>query len=152
MSDAKFNSLNDAEIAWVGEELARARQYTGACCPEDPEASMNPETLDRVFKMCREAKPDDNEVNNIINAVGIAFGHYLVENLPARWYAVTDQYGCDLAVAEVRGDAQMFVCPTNLVAKRWQDGTTDFLSYVFTGIMARQKDPFQPGNRRNYRG
>ena len=72
---------------------------------------------------------DGNYANAVINAIGIAFGQYLVDTLGFQWCTVSDSHGQELAVVALPDTAKVLVFPPNLVAKRWESGTTDFLSY-----------------------
>jgi hypothetical protein len=127
--------LNEAELAWVTQECENARRIVDQYSPSDRDTALTPEVLDRAFKAACAANPQDpDHANAIINAIGIAFGQYLVDQLGLRWAAVTDEHGCELSVVGDLSEGNMVVRPTNLVAKRWVNGTTDFLWYVFRGV------------------
>ncbi|MCG8407459.1 MAG: DUF3806 domain-containing protein [Phycisphaerales bacterium] len=131
----KIEPLNPAERDWVTEELGNAQRLVKQFSPVDEGARMTPGVLDRVFKQAYESNPNDSDHGNaVINAVGIAFGQYLVDELGYEWVMVTDEHGCEIAVVALPGTANVLVFPPNLVAKRWVSGTTDFLWYVYQGI------------------
>lgn len=134
--DQRIEPLNEAEQAWVRDEIARARELVRYYCPDTPDAPLTPEILDRVFADAYDAAPDGDGdyANAMINAVGIAFGQYLVDTLGFEWCAVFDSEGQEIAVVALPDTAKVRVFPPNLVAKRWQNGTTDFLGYVYKGI------------------
>lgn len=135
MNERRIEPLNDAEQRWVATELDDARRLVDALSPADAGAALTPEVLDRAFKAARaSAGQDADAANAIINAVGMAFGQYLVEQLGLKWVAVFDDDGSEIAVVGLPGQADMLIFPPNLVAKRWVDGTTDFLGYVYKGI------------------
>ncbi len=135
MSDQKIEPLNEAEQDWVVEELGNAALLVRHFSPDDVGVPFRPEVLDRAYKAAYESDPDDLDHSNaVINAVGMAFGQYLVDTLGFEWAKVTDKHGCELAVVALPGTADVIVFPTNLVAKRWEAGTVDFLWYVFLGI------------------
>lgn len=136
MTKQRIEPMNEAERAWIRDELANARRLISLHAPDVGDDPYTPEVLDRVFKAAYEsARPSDADYANVtINAIGIAFGQYLVETLRFEWCAVFDGYGQELAVVGLPGKANVLVFPPNLVAKRWTAGTTDFLWYVYKGI------------------
>jgi hypothetical protein len=135
MPDQRIEPLNDAEQQWVTRELANARQLVDLLSPSDAGAALVPEVLDRAYKAAREAAGQSAEAaNSVINAVGMALGQYLVDQLGFKWVAVFDKDGSEIAVVALPGEANVLVFPPNLVGKRWVEGTTDFLCYVYKGI------------------
>lgn len=136
MAEQRIEPLNEAEQAWVRDELDNARRLVLLHCPDAGDDPLTPRILDRTFKAAYESAPasDADYANATINAVGIAFGQYLVDTLGLEWCAVFDDQGQELAVVGLPGKANTLVFPPNLVAKRWFAGTTDFLWYVYEGI------------------
>jgi hypothetical protein len=135
MPDQRIESLNDAEQQWIARELVNARQLVDLLSPSDAGAALVPEVLDRAYKAAREAAGQSAEAaNSVINAVGMAFGQYLVDQLWFKWVVVFDKDGSEIAVVALPGEANVLVFPPNLVGKRWVEGTTDFLGYVYKGI------------------
>ena len=135
-NDQHIEPLNDAELAWVTEELANAQKLVAKHCPGVTCEALTPQILDRAYARAYESAPDSDAeyANAVINAIGIAFGQHLVDTLGFEWCAVFDAHGQELAVVAFPDTAKMLVFPPNLVAKRWTDGTTDFLTYVDKGI------------------
>lgn len=139
MPEQRIEPLNDAEQRWVTAELGNARTLVDTLSPEDAGAKLTPEVLDRAFKAARASAGENADAANaIINAVGMAFGQYLVDQLGFKWVAVFDKDGSEIAVVALPGKADMLVFPPTLVAKRWGTGTTDFLGYVYKGIQEDQ--------------
>jgi hypothetical protein len=135
MAEQRIEPLNDAEQRWITAELGNARALVDSVSPDDAGSALSPIVLDRAFKAARlSAGVDANAANAIINAIGMAFGQYLVDQLGFSWVAVFDKDGSEIAVVALPGQADMLVFPPNLVAKRWASGTTDFLDYVYEGI------------------
>ncbi len=136
MARQKIKPLNEAERQWVVVEVANARRLVEIMSPADAESEMSPEVLDRVYKTAREAAGNDaSGANAIINAVGMAFGQYLVDKLGFGWVTVFDRHGAELAVIALPGHADIVVFPPNLVGKRWESGTVNFLNDVYLGIV-----------------
>lgn len=136
MPTQKIEPLNNAEKAWVATELSNARTLVAQDSGKDIQATITLEALDQSFKACcANIDPKNGKaINGIINTIGIAFGQYLVEHLGMEWAAVTDEYGCDLAVVGLQGKADVLVFPTNFVAKRWERREVDFLVISFQQI------------------
>lgn len=151
MSEQRIEPLNEAEQAWVRDELANARQLVSLHCPDAANAPLTPAILDLAYKAAYEAAPeaDADYANATINAVGIAFGQCLVDTLGFEWCAVLDEHGQELAAVARLGACNIQVFPPNLVAKRWETGTTDFLCYVYQGIeeeLARFREEASAGH------
>jgi len=136
MSERRIEPLNDAERAWVVDECANARRLVELHWSDSTDHQLTPAILDRAFIAAYKAAPksDVDYVNSTINAIGIAFGQYLVDTLGFQWCAVFDDDGQELAVIALPDTAKVLVFPPNLVAKRWFAGTTDFLVDVYAGI------------------
>jgi hypothetical protein len=108
--------LNEDEIAWVAENLEIAKKIVGAYT-FGAQATLEPQSLDKAFLGWSENDQGKTvEANKLVNALGIAFGQYLVDRLGMRWAVVSDETGTDLAVHGSPGDILIF--PTSAVAKR----------------------------------
>jgi hypothetical protein len=134
----KIELANDAERAWIIECLDNARRFVATFSPADKDQQLTLDALDRAFRAyCDHADRGDGQtINNVINAVGIAFGQHLVDQLGLEWAAVTDQFGCELAVVGMRGTRDFLVFPPNFVAKRWERREVDFLALSYNAIAA----------------
>lgn len=136
MAHQKIQPLNASEQQWVTAELANARKLVELLNPADAQAELTPVVLDRTYKAAREAAGDDaSSANPIINAIGMSFGQYLVDQLGFSWVVVSDRQGSELGVLAFPGQADMIVLPPNLVGKRWAAGTVDFLEDIYRGIV-----------------
>ena len=138
MANQKIEPVSDGERAWIAESIQSAYSIVLRYSPGDKDDVSSLDALDRAFKaFCEHAdRTDGTTVNAVINAIGIAFGQYLIDHLGMEWAAVTDQFGCDLAVVGMRGTADFLVFPPNFVAKRWERKEVDFLKRSFEGIAA----------------
>ena len=72
----------------------------------------------------------------ITNAVGMAFGQYLVDRLGFQWVAVFDDHCAEVAVVALPGRGDLLIFPPNLVGKRWQSGVTAFLVPIYEEVAA----------------
>jgi hypothetical protein len=116
----RVEPLNDAERAWVAENVAAAR---GALREGGvPDGAVTAESLDELWTIAR-AQAEDPTV--AINLVGLALGQLLVNRFGLDWVALTDEHGTEIAV---RGPSNFTVFPTNFVAKRYETGETGFIA------------------------
>jgi hypothetical protein len=130
-----ISELTEKENTWVAEQVEAANKFVDSFSPTDSEKPLNLASLDRAFKAWIATEPSDvDRINDVINAVGIAFGRFLVEGAGLRWVIATDEGGSDLAVFGLPGTADVLVYPANLVAKRWERRETDFLVKLYGEI------------------
>lgn len=124
--DQTLSDLTAAEEKWIELQLEMAKAFVTAHSPEDSERALTAASLDRAFKnwMSRETQ-DADTTNEAINAVGIAFGQILSQDIGLRWVIATDGHGSDLALHNPVGE--ILIYPANFVAKRWERRETDFL-------------------------
>ena len=116
---ASFASLTPAEESWLNTQLAAAAELAAIHCPDGANVPLSPAVLDRVWAAWVASAPTEPAVINAgINAVGIAFGSYLVQNSGFSWVIASDEWGTDLAVLALPGTADVLVYPANFVAKR----------------------------------
>jgi hypothetical protein len=122
--------LNDAELAWVADNVAAAREAI-VDAGIDATGTFTGEALDELWATLRADEIGDP--NASINLVGLAFGQMLVDRFPLDWVALTDEHGTEIAL---RGQSDFTVFPTNFVAKRYESGDTGFLA-PFVAEVAR---------------
>jgi hypothetical protein len=127
-------------MEWVESNLGVARALVAAYTGREQEALPNVELLDEVYaawraEWLRQPSGERDDPNVYINAIGLAFGQALVDELGLQWAVVTDDYGTEIAVHGQPGDVLVF--PPNLVAKRFETGETGFLAPVFNEIVDR---------------
>lgn len=117
---------NEAEMAWIAENLDVARSLVAgpAGGPLDP-ASLDEALLD----WSRQDQAARIEPNALANALGLAFGQWLVERLGMRWAVVTDEHGTDIAVHGSPSDILIF--PTTAVAKRIENEDAPFFKDLY---------------------
>ncbi len=124
-------SLHSDDQAWIADSLVRAteraRQYG------DPPTSTRP-SLEALDAMWTAGLGDPAQANELINLVGLAIGQHLVETLDFAWVAVADEHGTDVGVYGQPGD--IVICPTALVAKRWERKQAPFVVETVAAIVA----------------
>lgn len=120
--EERVEPLNDAERAWVAGMVDAARAVlkdTGI----RQDGEIDAESLDELWAQLR-SEPQENP-NDAINLVGLAFGQVLVDRFGLEWAVVTDKQGTEIAV---RGPSAFTVFPTNFLGKRYESGDTGFLA------------------------
>jgi Domain of unknown function (DUF3806) len=125
----RVESLNDAEVRWVADNVAEARRKVEE---HGLGGGLTPESLDELWALLLSEGPDDP--NAVVNLVGLALGQLLVDRFGLGWVALTDQYGTEIAV---RGPSNLTVFPTNFVAKRYESGERGFVA-PFVEAVARR--------------
>jgi hypothetical protein len=121
--------LTEAERDWVAQHLHLAQELLAELSPVERGKALTPEVLDRLYAYWWSRKSQmEIDPNHVINAVGIAFGQYLVDVCGLQWVAVMKGATGEIAVHGERGDLQLF--PPNLVAKRYERGETYVLNEI----------------------
>lgn len=135
--DQMITDLTDREKDWVAAQRQAAAGFVSTASPTNAGQPLPLAVLDRAFKAWLAKDPTDaNEINAVINAVGVVFGDHLVEGTGLKWVIATDPHGSDLAVYGLPGSGDVLVYPANLIAKRWERRETDFLEEVYGEMSA----------------
>jgi len=133
--EQKIDPLTNNEEAWVTTQLENAARLVGEYSPSDAGQPLTLAALDRAYAAWVTSGPSDgNQIDAIINAVGLAFGCFLVDQVGFKWVIATDQYGTDMAIYALPGTGDVLVYPANFVAKRWERRETNFLQRSFQQI------------------
>jgi hypothetical protein len=121
---------NPAELRWIQENLALAQQLVQLFAPELATLTLDPHALDEAYaRWFAQHRPEQEDPNPIINAVGLAYGQYMADQLSLEWTVVSDAQGTDIAL---HGEPnQVLIFPTALVAKRYYSRQTGFLSLLY---------------------
>ena len=131
----EFEELRDSEVLWIKDQTEAAVGFVDKYSPGDAGQPLTLDALDRAFSVWLISEsPETDEVNAVINAVGIAFGSFLVRDAGFSWTVATDEHGCEMAVLALPGQADVLVYPANFVAKRWERREASFLAASFAKI------------------
>lgn len=125
-----------AEKSWIEGQIRSAIQFITDFSPSDSDNPLTLTALDSAFKAWLASDPAPATINDVVNAVGTAFGELLVKGGEFRWVIVSDEHGADLAILALPGQGDVLVFPGNFVAKRWERRETDFLERSFANITA----------------
>ncbi|MCE9554934.1 MAG: DUF3806 domain-containing protein [Planctomycetes bacterium] len=91
--------------------------------------ALTPPELDMIFSRWVNDDEEKESADTIANALGAAFGEYLVDHHAFRWVCVTDEYGTEIGVRHDMRETMAF--PRSSVQKRIDDGSTDFFQDVY---------------------
>src|SRR6266487_2501840 len=100
----RIEELNDAERNLLTSNIDAARRLVADYAPADQSGSLDAGILDRTYSAwLANGETDGNRINQVINAIGSAFGQMLVDAAGFRWVVATDQYGCEMAILALPG-------------------------------------------------
>ena len=131
----ELTPLTIAESQWRGQQLEAARQLVERYCGTS-ELPPTLASLDAAVDGWTDDATDDRpEANDLVNAVGVAFGHHLAKAAGLTWVMATDEAGTELALRREAGDVLVYPC--NLVAKRIVDAERGFVQPVYDELVTR---------------
>ncbi len=133
--EQKISELNESERAWLKAQLAVAASFAETFAPAGKNDLLSLSSMDRAFAAWIATEPGDGVlINDIVNAVGMAFGNTLVERLDFEWVVASDNQGTEMAVYALPGKGDVLVYPANFVAKRWERREINFLEPSYQKI------------------
>jgi hypothetical protein len=138
--DRSFDPLSEPEARYVSEQLVRAHDFALALDPRAECVCPSLASLDRAFENYLAAGGEPSDANEVVQAVGAAFGARLVEALGFQWVIATDEYGTDLAVLARRGRGDVTIYPVDFVAKRYERQEAPFLVAAFDSISKQLRE------------
>jgi Domain of unknown function (DUF3806) len=137
----RIEELNDAERQWIASCIDAARQMVTAFSPNDSGKPIDASILDRAYAgWLATNESDGNRINEVINAIGFAFGQLLVTESGFRFVVATDDQGCEMAILALPGKGDVLVYPSHLVDKRWRTRETGFLVPLHRVITDQVRD------------
>ena len=136
-----FQQLSDAERKWIDANLRVAESFIATYSAPDSAAPLSPAVLDRAFAAWLETGESDvQQINALINAVGIAFGSLLVQEAGFSWVVASDEHGTEMAVLALPGTGDVLVYPANFIAKRWERKEGTFMEACFADMVRRTRE------------
>jgi len=127
--------VSEEEIAWINMKLNAAKLFIKAFSPDDAGKEITLPILDKAFTAWMETAPTDvQQINDVIDNVGIVFGQKLVDNLGLNWVIAKDQNGIDFAVFGLPNKGDVLFYPVNIIAKGWERKETNFIENQYINI------------------
>jgi hypothetical protein len=127
--------VNEEEIAWINMKLEAAKMFIKAFSPDDAGKEITLTILDRAFTSWMATTPTDvQQINEVIDNVGIVVGQKLVDDLGLNWVVTKDQNGIDLAVLAYPKKGDVLFYPIKLIAERVERRETDFIENLYNNI------------------
>lgn len=131
--DQKIIDLNNGEREWLNNNLTGIRGLVSSIIGLDDIDCLLPSYLEESYKVWFASHNRGvDDPNPMINAFGIGFGQYLVDNNNLEWKNLQDEFGTEIAVYRTPGDILLF--PPNLVAKRYEKEEIEFFVPLYNGI------------------
>ncbi len=137
-TEQQITSFGPSENAWLEECRSLA---TSLGLKYGSGGVLTPDELDVVFSRWMIEDRDKEPANSVANALGVAFGDFLVDNHEFRWVVVTDEYGKTTAVRHQYSEVMAF--PTSSVAKRIDDNEPEcfqVLHAMILDVLARSEN------------
>ena len=143
-SETEVDAPTAAELEWIRANLEVAGELAAMQGAARTSVTEDPAVLDRIFDSWladwEEGGSDARgvEPNDLVNAVGLAFGQLLVDTLGFEWVVATDAGGTELAVRAQPGD--VLVYPANAAAKRLERRETGAFVPLYREVRARVEE------------
>lgn len=133
----RFRELGGAEQVWLARRLSEAvrfiERYTGSV-----NGAFDPARLNAAFTAWDRCDVHEREEEReVVNALGTAFGQWLVDTQSMRWVVLTDGGDDDFGLRHAR--LEITVVPLTIAARRMQSGIDDFFS-VLGHLIQREID------------
>ncbi|MHA7814228.1 MAG: DUF3806 domain-containing protein [Phycisphaerales bacterium] len=153
MSDQQIQAepLSHAERNWINEQRAACLNFVNQLLERDAEPTPSIPDLHHAFDVWLDQfvkstakrklfskKPHAIDPNAIALSFGVVFGDHLAEATSLDWMIVTDAYGTDMmlyAPGEVGKYTDVINAPMNMVAKRIESRTRDWLEPTFNAVV-----------------
>jgi hypothetical protein len=134
----EIKPVNANEQHWIAGNLKAAENLVAMFSPMDAGKPISPAALDTLYgKLLDAGKTDPEEVNSIINMIGVAFGDCIIRESNFEWAVVTDEQGSELAIVADPQGIKTMVFPANFIAKRWERKETNFIEESFHKILSQ---------------
>ena len=111
-----FTNLDNSQKLFIKHCLEGADTLIKKYQSKSSIDNYNPNTLDSIIDQWNvDSTKFACSENYFVNAIGVAFGHFLVTTYNMKWKMVTDEYGTDYATTI--DDIKLTNFPLNSVAK-----------------------------------
>ena len=118
------------EKAWLDQGIAAAQ---GLGVKYGSSGPLNPAELDVVFSRWFHEEGEKEDGDLIANALGAAYGEWLIEECGFKWVFITDEHGSKHAIRHAVGEVTGF--PRSSVQKRIEAREEGFFVNLHAGIL-----------------
>ncbi|MGK2862554.1 MAG: DUF3806 domain-containing protein [Chitinophagaceae bacterium] len=136
-----FINLDNSQKLFIKHSLKSADTLIKKYLPNFSIDNLTPKVLDTIIdKWNLDSTKFSCSENDLINAIGTAFGFYLVKTYNMKWTMVTDEYGSDYATTI--SDIKLTNFPLNSVAKaidQKREGSLQTISLMTKGQIEELK-------------
>jgi len=90
--------LTTEQIDFVNHNLTTAKTIISKYASDKADKPFDSKTLDIVLEKWSSSTADKEKPEEIVDAIGAAFGQGIVDELNCEWKLITDEYGTDITV------------------------------------------------------
>jgi len=131
----KIVKANEEEIAWINMKLEAAGLFIKTFSPDDAGKEITLTILDKAFTAWMATDPTDvQQINEVLDNVGIVLGQKIVDNLGLNWVTAKDQNDVDLAVFGYPNKGDILFYPVKLIAQGFERKETNFIENLYINI------------------
>ncbi len=150
-NSVSVDNLSEKEVEWLSLQRGLARELVGIFTESACEGSPTVEDLEITYNkyMAHFLYPPRKgllrkkslviDPNPFVLSIGTAFGDCIVANTTLEWMIITDEFGTDVGLytpGVSAGHTDIVTHPINLVAKRFESKTTNWIEDVYSSLIA----------------
>jgi len=144
---ATIKGLKETEREWIEQAIVRAMMLVRSYRIAGDHPKLTPAVLDQTYAAWLAHPLADMEATGVFNALGVAFGQYLVDHAGMRWVVYAKEGQTDIAAYRASGKVVVF--PTHVIRKRYPNRSTNFLAPMYSDMvkslsMAAKPEPKSP--------
>jgi hypothetical protein len=98
--ESEISELTNEQKDFLERDLDYAKQLVSKYLKRKVDNPFDAKILDEVLEKWRESTGNRESVEEIVDAIGAAFGQGIVDGLDFEWKILTDQYGIDRVVID----------------------------------------------------
>ena len=127
--------VSEEEIEWINMKIKAAKLFIGTYLPDEGENEITLAVLDRAFTLWIATIPKDlQQINEVIENVGIVFGQKIVDGLGFNWVITKDQNNIDLAVLGFPNKGDVLYYPVKTIAEGWKSKDTNYIENLYKNL------------------
>jgi hypothetical protein len=126
---AVIKGLRQTEQDWIEQATLLAINLAKYYNVAGDRPKLTPALLDQTYAAWLANPRQDLEATGVFNAIGVAFGQYLVDHAGMRWVVYSKDGETNIAAYRAQGKVVVF--PTHLIRKRYFSRETGFLAPMY---------------------